>query len=214
MGYGAASERVPDEGRGPGTRGRIQLIAGLGNPGTEYAATRHNAGCWFVERLPVALRQEGKFAGRVGRLEHAGYVCFVLQPTTFMNRSGQSVAALAAYYRIPAVSILVVYDELDLPPGAVRLKRGGGAGGHNGIRDIIAHLGEPGFVRLRLGIGHPGVRELVTPYVLSPPSRDERLAIETAMDAALLYLPRILDGDIEAVMNQLHRRTPEVPAAH
>ena len=130
-----------------------------------------------------------------------------------MNRSGQSVAALAGYYRIPATSILVVYDELDLPPGAVRLKRGGGAGGHNGIRDIIAHLGDPGFARLRLGIGHPGIRELVTPYVLSSPPSHERLAIEAAIDAAIEHLPRILDGDLEPVMNHLHRRSPEAPAA-
>lgn len=210
MARGAAAERVPDE---TGTRGRIELIVGLGNPGPEYAATRHNAGSWFLTRLRVALRQEGKFAGRVGRLENAGQNCFVLQPSTFMNRSGQSVAALAGYYRIPAASILVVYDELDLPPGAVRLKRGGGAGGHNGIRDIIAHLGDPGFARLRLGIGHPGVRELVTPYVLSLPPSHERLAIEAAIDAAIEHLPRILDGDLEPVMNHLHRRAPEAPAA-
>jgi len=178
---------VPDE---TGTRGRIELIVGLGNPGPEYAATRHNAGSWFLTHLRVALQQEGKFAGRVGRLENAGQNCFVLQPSTFMNRSGQSVAALAGYYRIPATSILVVYDELDLPPGAVRLKRGGGAGGHNGIRDIIAHLGNPGFARLRLGIGHPGVRELVTPYVLSSPPSHERLAIEAAIDAPPLSTSR------------------------
>lgn len=211
MARGVVTERVPDE---TGTRGRIELIVGLGNPGPEYAATRHNAGSWFLARLGVALRQEGKFAGRVGRLENAGQGCFVLQPTTFMNRSGQSVAALAGYYRIPAASILVAYDELDLPPGAVRLKRGGGAGGHNGIRDIIAHLGDPGFARLRLGIGHPGVREWVTPYVLSSPPSHQRLAIEAAIDAAIEHLPRILDGDLEPVMNHLHRRAPpEAPAA-
>lgn len=193
----------------PHETGRIELIVGLGNPGPEYAGTRHNAGSWFVERLPVALRQEGKFAGRVGRMEGGA---FVLQPTTFMNRSGQSVAALAGYYRIPPAAILVVYDELDLPPGTLRLKRGGGAGGHNGIRDIIAHLGDPGFARLRIGIGHPGVRELVTPYVLSAPSLADRRAIEASIDTALKHLPRILEGDIDPVMNELHRRAPEAPA--
>ncbi len=205
---------MSEDASDPGTPGRIRLIVGLGNPGPEYAPTRHNAGCWFVERLPVALRPEGKFAGRIGRLENAGQGCLVLQPATFMNRSGQSVAAVAGYYRIPVPSILVVYDELDLAPGAVRLRRGGGAGGHNGIRDIIAHLRDPGFVRLRFGIGHPGVRERVTPFVLSPPPKDECQAIEAAMDAALVHLPRILGGELEPVMNVLHRRAAELPAAH
>lgn len=189
---------------------RIALIVGLGNPGPEYAHTRHNVGYWFVDRLSreggCSLKHEARFFGRLGRLIVGGAGCWLLTPQTFMNLSGQSAAAFANYYQIPHESILVVHDELDLPPGTVRLKHGGGHGGHKGLRDVIAALGDGGFVRLRLGIGHPGVRERVTPYVLSRPAEDERLEIEAAIEAAAETLPSILDGDLARAMNRLHRR--------
>ena len=136
-----------------------------------------------------------------------GGSCWLLKPMSFMNRSGQSTAALANFYRIPPAHILVVHDELDLPPGTVRLKHGGGSGGNKGLRDIIACLGDSGFSRLRLGVGHPGQRDQVTPYLLSRPPETEREAIVAAIEAALELLPAILSGESAKVMNQLHRKT-------
>jgi peptidyl-tRNA hydrolase, PTH1 family len=186
----------------------IRLIVGLGNPGREYETTRHNAGFWWVDNLAagkgVALAMEKKFHGLAARLSAAGREVWLLEPQTFMNRSGQGVAALAHFYKMAPEEILVVHDELDLPPGTARLKQGGGHGGHNGLKDIIAHLGTPNFWRLRLGIGHPGDREEVVNYVLNPPRREEQELIEAALEKGLAVVPQLLAGDIQAAMLKLH----------
>ena len=181
-----------------------RLIVGLGNPGVEYASTRHNLGFWFIDRLAgdlkVAMAPQGKFFGTIGRKDDL----WLLQPSTFMNRSGQAVVALARFYKIMPDEILVVHDELDLPPGGIRLKQGGGNGGHNGLKDIQAHLTTPDFWRLRLGIGHPGDRNEVVNYVLKPPRREEQEAIDQAIDRCLLTASRLLAGDYEAAQRTLH----------
>lgn len=186
----------------------IRLVVGLGNPGPEYQDTRHNAGFWFVDRLAdqagVTLRVESKFHGWVGRLRHAGEECWLLKPSTFMNLSGRSVLALAHFYKILPDQILAVHDELDLPPGAVKLKRGGGHAGHNGLRDMITHLTVPDFWRLRLGIGHPGDRHRVADYVLHRPGREEQEGIDAAIDRGLAIWPKLLEGNAEAAMLSLH----------
>lgn len=188
----------------------VALIVGLGNPGAKYDQTRHNAGFWFLDglarRFHCALNPEHRFHGETGRCDIDGGDCRLLKPGTFMNRSGQSVAALAGFFKIPPEAILVVHDELDLEPGTVRLKRGGGHGGHNGLRDLISALGSKEFLRLRVGIGHPGHRDDVVNYVLNKPSAEDRIAIDAAIESALLEVPRIVSGDHEAVMNALHRR--------
>lgn len=186
----------------------IQLIVGLGNPGREYEDTRHNAGAWLVEALArslgCALAPEPKFHGLTGRARLAGQDLKLLIPTTFMNRSGQAVAALATFYKIAPETILVAHDELDLPPGQARFKLGGSGGG-NGVRDIIEKLGnQSAFHRLRIGIGHPGSADKVVGYVLNKPLRDERIAIDVAIDAALKALPLAVTGQWPAAMNQLH----------
>ncbi|SFQ55578.1 peptidyl-tRNA hydrolase, PTH1 family [Halopseudomonas formosensis] len=187
----------------------IKLIVGLGNPGPEYDMTRHNAGALFVERLAaahgVSLRQEKQFFGLTGRLTLNGQDVRLLIPTTYMNRSGQAIAALAGFYRIAPEEILVAHDELDLPPGVVRCKKGGGHGGHNGLRDTIAQLGNNnGFHRLRLGIGHPGHSSQVTGYVLGRAPRDEQQALDACIDEALREVPGMLAGDWTRVMQRLH----------
>ena len=186
----------------------IRLVVGLGNPGREYAATRHNAGFWWVDRLAsgkgATLCPEKKFHGLAARLNLAGHELWLLEPQVFMNRSGQAVAALAHFYKIAPQEILVVHDELDLPPGTMRLKQGGGHGGHNGLKDIAAHLGAADFWRLRLGIGHPGDRDEVVNYVLNPPRRDELELIEAALDKGLAALPQLMAGDMQAAMLKLH----------
>jgi PTH1 family peptidyl-tRNA hydrolase len=186
----------------------LQLIVGLGNPGREYEETRHNAGAWLVERLArshnCALATEPKFHGRSGRIQLAGRDLRLLVPTTFMNLSGQAVAAVANFYKIPADAILVAHDELDLPPGSARFKQGGSGGG-NGVRDIIGRLGNQNtFHRLRIGIGHPGSADRVTGYVLGKPSGGDRIAIERAIDAAIDVLPLAVQGEWARAMNQLH----------
>ncbi|HHQ43095.1 MAG TPA: aminoacyl-tRNA hydrolase, partial [Chromatiales bacterium] len=177
-----------------------------------HEGTRHNAGFWFVEALArragVALREEPRFRARLARAEVHGRDLRLLEPLTYMNHSGEAVAAVARFYRYPLEAILVVHDDLDLPPGAVRLKRGGGHGGHNGLRDIIARLGSRDFLRLRLGIGHPGPGADVVGYVLSRPPAAERAAIEAAIEAALEALPDILSGEprrLDRAMSRLHR---------
>ncbi|MBK1681566.1 aminoacyl-tRNA hydrolase [Rhodocyclus tenuis] len=181
-----------------------RLIVGLGNPGADYADTRHNVGFWFVDRLASELKAilapQAKFFGSVGR---AGEL-YLLEPATFMNRSGQAVAALARFYRIDAAEILVVHDDLDLPPGSIRLKQGGGNGGHNGLKDIQAQLGTPDFWRLRLGIGHPGDRAEVANFVLKPPRREERELIDAALDRCLIAWPKLAAGDTAAAQRILH----------
>jgi len=181
-----------------------RLIVGLGNPGNEYEDNRHNLGFWFVDRLArelkVPLVAQGKFFGRVARDGDR----WLLQPTTFMNHSGQAVAALARFYKIEAQEVLVVHDELDLSPGGIRLKQGGGNGGHNGLKDIQAHLASPDFWRLRLGIGHPGERNEVINYVLKAPRKEEHELIDRALDRCLLAWPKLGAGDYEAAQRQLH----------
>ncbi len=186
----------------------IGLIAGLGNPGADYAATRHNAGFWFVDALAAAhgasLRAEAKFHGELGRAAVGGHDVWLLKPTTFMNHSGQAVAAVARYYKLAPEQILVAHDDLDLPVGTARLKRGGGHGGHNGLRDVINHLGSRDFLRLRLGIHHPGDSKAVVDYVLGRPSAADREAIEDAIARALDVMPLVVSGDLERAMNRLH----------
>ncbi|WP_342245239.1 aminoacyl-tRNA hydrolase [Pseudomonas sp. OTU5201] len=189
----------------------IQLIVGLGNPGPEYDQTRHNAGALFVERLAmrerVNLSLDKKYFGLVGKFSHQGRDVRLLIPTTYMNRSGQSVAALAGFFRIPPEAILVAHDELDMPPGVAKLKTGGGHGGHNGLRDIIAQLGnQNSFHRLRLGIGHPGHSSLVSGFVLSRAPRSEQELLETSIDFALDVMPELLAGDLTRAMQKLHSR--------
>lgn len=184
-----------------------RLVVGLGNPGSEYADTRHNAGFWFIDRLAAELKiqlaGQGKFFGRAGRQGEL----WLLQPTTFMNRSGQSVAALARFYKIAPEEILIVHDELDLPAGGIRIKQGGGNGGHNGLKDIQAHLSTPEFWRLRLGIGHPGDRNAVVDYVLKAPRREEQELIDRALDRCLIAWPRLVEGDYAGAQQQLHGKT-------
>jgi PTH1 family peptidyl-tRNA hydrolase len=187
----------------------IQLIVGLGNPGPEYEQTRHNAGALFVEelarKLGVNLATDKKYFGLVGKFSHQGRDVRLLIPTTYMNRSGQSVAALANFFRIPPAAILVAHDELDMPPGTAKLKQGGGHGGHNGLRDIIAQLGnQNSFYRLRLGIGHPGDKNLVSGFVLGRAPRSEQEKLEASIDFALDVLPEMLAGDWTKAMQKLH----------
>lgn len=188
----------------------LEVIVGLGNPGPRYEATRHNAGFWFADRLAeragAALRPDSRSQGDLGRVDLDGGTVWLLKPATWMNHSGRSVASLVNYFRIRPEQVLVAYDELDLPPGAVKLKTGGGHGGHNGLRDTISALGSPEFHRLRIGIGHPGRRELVTPWVLSKPDPDDRDAIREAVERAIDVLPLVAAGDIGEAMKRLHTR--------
>ncbi|NBA94937.1 aminoacyl-tRNA hydrolase [Pseudomonas sp. R5(2019)] len=187
----------------------IQLIVGLGNPGPEYEQTRHNAGALFVERIAsvqrVNMTADRKYFGLTAKFSHQGQDVRLLIPTTYMNRSGQSVAALAGFFRIPPEAILVAHDELDLPPGVAKLKQGGGHGGHNGLRDIIAQLGNQNtFHRLRLGIGHPGVSSQVSNFVLGRAPRAEQEKLDASIDFALGVLPDILAGEWNRAMKNLH----------
>ncbi|MGR9106070.1 MAG: aminoacyl-tRNA hydrolase [Gammaproteobacteria bacterium] len=184
------------------------LVAGLGNPSAKYEKTRHNAGFWFVERIAanarVEFRLESRFLGMVASLGCGGYSVLLLKPDTFMNRSGQAVGAVARYYRIPPERMIVAHDDLDFEPGVVRLKQDGGHGGHNGIRDIISNLGLRNFLRLRIGIGHPGDRSRVLDYVLASPSKEDRQAIDQAIDRSAEILPTIVSDGVAAAMNRLH----------
>ncbi|MCG6934815.1 MAG: aminoacyl-tRNA hydrolase [Proteobacteria bacterium] len=187
---------------------RVDLVVGLGNPGPEYEHTRHNAGFWFLDALAyahnVGFRQEKKFHGAVARIDVNGHEVWLLKPDTFMNLSGQAVQALASFYKIELTHILVVHDDLDLSPGIARLKQGGGHGGHNGLRDIASRMGGNGFLRLRLGIGHPGDRQKVTGHVLKKATDDDRTEIERAIELAMRVLPDVVNGDLQKAMNQLH----------
>jgi len=188
----------------------IQLVAGLGNPGAKYEQTRHNAGFWFVDALARQyagqFQHESRYKSDIARCTIAGHDCRLQKPMDFMNCSGRPVASLAGFYRIPRNGILVVHDDLDLPPGTVRLKQDGGHGGHNGLRDLIPSLGGNDFLRLRIGIGHPGQRDDVVGYVLKPAPPDERAAIDAAIDAALGVLPDIVAGRLDKAMKDLHTR--------
>ena len=186
----------------------LRLIVGLGNPGSEYAETRHNAGFWFCERLArelgTSFARESRYHGFVAKARVGGQDVWLLMPQTFMNRSGQSVQALAHFYRIDAAEMLVVHDELDIPPGQMRLKFGGGLGGHNGLKDITAHLGTQDYWRLRVGIGHPGDRNEVVNYVLKPPRREEREEIDAALDRALLAWPALSKGEFNSATQKIN----------
>ena len=186
----------------------IRLIVGLGNPGREYETTRHNIGFLWVDELArlqkLNFKSEAKFHGLTARGQLHGHEVLLLKPQTFMNVSGRSVVALALFYKITPAEMLVVHDELDLPPGVARLKMGGGHGGHNGLKDIIAHLASKDFWRLRIGIGHPGDRTEVADYVLNDPRREERELIDGAMQKAQDIAHLVIEGKTEAAMLKLH----------
>ncbi|OIQ91121.1 peptidyl-tRNA hydrolase [mine drainage metagenome] len=187
----------------------IKLLVGLGNPGDKYAATRHNAGFWWIDQLAIQtnskLALDAKFLGFAGKLNPSTDT-WLLKPTTFMNVSGKSVAALANYYKILPAQILIIHDELDLPPNTAKLKKGGGHGGHNGLKDIASALGTADFWRLRLGIGHPGDRNEVINFVLKAPLKDEQTAINQCIDDSMQIVPQLLSGDFETAMLKLHTK--------
>ena len=189
---------------------RPELVVGLGNPGPKYEGTRHNAGFWFADRLAARLGAGFRAARRFSldaceATTGTGRVRLV-KPTTYMNRSGQAVGGIAEYYRIAPGAILVVHDDLDLPPGTVRIKEGGGHGGHNGLRDIAAHLGTRDFARVRLGIGRPGPGRDPIDYVLDRPRAEERRLIDDAIGQVLEWSEAVLAGDLQPVMKALHTR--------
>ena len=191
----------------------LRLIVGLGNPGTEYEATRHNAGFWWVDalaaKLGAPLRPERGWQALAARVDRPGAEpLWLLEPMTFMNRSGVSVATLARFYKIAPAQILVVHDELDLPPGQARLKLGGSAAGHNGLKDIQHMLGSHDFWRLRLGIGHPGDRAEVVDYVLKKPSPDHRQAIAEAIAKSLEASELLLAGEMDRALARIHAKPP------
>jgi len=189
----------------------IKLIVGLGNPGTEYARTRHNAGFHFVDELArrhgATFRSEPRHRAELARARVAETEVWLLKPMCYMNHSGDPVRSVASFYKVPLEAILVAYDELDFSAGIVRLKRGGGAAGHNGMRDVIAHMGDA-FWRLRIGIGHPGDRAQVLDYVLGRPSAADAALIEDALLAAADVLPVLLTEGAQIAMNRLHSRDP------
>lgn len=198
----------------------IRLFVGLGNPGFEYEQTRHNAGFWWINQLAglwrTTLQPDRSYFGLVARVNHPGGPVWLLQPQTYMNLSGKSVAALARFFKIAPNEILVAHDELDLPPGQMKLKQGGSAAGHNGLKDMQAQLGSADFWRLRLGIGHPGARGEVAAYVLNKPPIDDRIAIDLCIDRSLKGAEHLLGGDMVKAMQLIHagpqRPKPPRPA--
>ena len=186
----------------------LRLIVGLGNPGAEHARTRHNAGFWFIDALAASAGArfglESKLHGETAKIQIAGQTVWLLKPATFMNLSGRSVAAALRYWKVEPEECLIAHDELDLEPGSARLKFDGGHGGQNGLRDTIQHLGHGQFHRLRVGIGHPGHKDKVTPWVLGRPSRDDEAAMLRAIDEAISVLPMAIAGDFDEAMKQLH----------
>ncbi len=192
----------------------IKLIVGLGNPGPEYEHTRHNAGFWWVDaaarKLGATWAFDRNYHGLVARVNLAAGPLWLLQPMTFMNLSGKSVGPLARFFKIEPSEILVIQDELDLQPGQIKLKQGGGAAGHNGIKDILAQLGAPDFWRLRIGIGHPGDRTEVANWVLRKPPVDDRVAIEKCIAESMAALPLLIDGAMDRAMMKIHAK-PQRP---
>jgi len=188
----------------------ITCVVGLGNPGPKYHDTRHNVGFWLVDRLArrygAVLRGENKFSGEVARIRTPVGECWLLKPMTYMNHSGRAVSALAHFYKIPLEQVLVAHDDLDLAPGVIRLKQGGGHGGHNGLRDISAALGKD-FIRARIGIGHPGHRDAVTGYVLSAPYKSEQAAIDSGLDEIERHWEGVQAGDLAKAMQEIHTAT-------
>jgi PTH1 family peptidyl-tRNA hydrolase len=195
----------------------IHLIVGLGNPGKEYERTRHNAGFRWVDeiaaRAKASWRRESKFSGSVAKVTEGERNFWLLKPSTYMNESGRSVAALLRFFRIEPHAMLVVHDELDLPPGTVKLKKGGGTGGHNGLEDIVEHLGTKDFWRLRIGIGHPGHKDLVSDYVLNPARREEQELIDPPFERSLDLLPRLATGRLQDAVTWLHTTPKATPEA-
>ncbi len=193
----------------------IKLFVGLGNPGTEYEHTRHNAGFWWVDalarQLKVSLQAERSYQGWMARTQSGGQTIWLLEPQTFMNASGTSVAALARFYKIEPTQILVVHDELDVVPGEAKLKLGGSHAGHNGLRDIQAKLGTADFWRLRLGIGHPGVKSEVIHWVLKKPSPDQRELIDACITRSLQATDDLLSGDFTRATQRIHTSKPARP---
>ena len=190
----------------------IRLFVGLGNPGPDYEATRHNAGFWWIDalarELKVTLVPERGYHGLVARASVKGQTVWLLEPQTFMNLSGKSVAALARFYKIQPSEILVAHDELDVVPGEAKLKRGGGHAGHNGLRDIHAQLGSPDYWRLRIGIGHPGVKAEVIHWVLKKPSPEQRAGIEDTIVRTLKVVPWLIEGEMDKATALIHTRKP------
>ena len=184
------------------------LVIGLGNPGSKYAETRHNAGFWFLDRLAesagLSFKRSLRVHSQIARGSVLGHDCVLARPRTFMNESGRAVRAVVDYYKVGANQVLVAYDELDLPPGTARLKRGGGHGGHNGLRDIFRHTTDQDFLRLRIGIGHPGHKSAVTGYVLSRPPADQERQIRESIEDALGVMPSVLEGNLPSAMKELH----------
>ncbi len=192
----------------PALTADIRMIVGLGNPGADYVDTRHNAGFWMIDLLAAdrgaSFRLDKRYNAEVGKLRADGRDVHLQKPLAFMNRSGQAVAGLARYFKLEPAQILVMHDELDLPPGTNRIKLDGGHGGHNGLRDVIAHLGSREFFRIRIGIGHPGDSREVTNYVLHKPSVADREAIEAANRGTLAVMPLLLEGRVDKAMQALH----------
>ncbi len=192
----------------------VKVVIGLGNPGPKYERTRHNAGFWLADELARrhggSFRPDRKFHGDVARVTVDGYDLHLLKQMTFMNHSGRAVQALAGFFRLPPESLLIAHDEIALPPGTARLKQGGGHGGHNGLRDSIAALGSREFGRVRLGLGHPGQREQVVPYVLSNAGRDEQQALDAAVDLAADAVPLLVAGEWDKAFQQVHTARGEV----
>lgn len=186
----------------------IKLVVGLGNPGTEYVKTRHNVGAWLVTQMAqqqhLTLRLESKLQSQLVRADAYSQPIWLMIPTTYMNLSGQAVSLVANYYKIAVESILVAHDELDFPAGTIRIKQGGGHGGHNGLRSIMQSLNTPDFYRLRIGIGHPGSKDKVTPYVLSPPSRTDEAEIFAAIEEGLGVMPQLIAGEFQKAFHVLH----------
>jgi PTH1 family peptidyl-tRNA hydrolase len=187
----------------------LKLIVGLGNPGADYVRTRHNAGFWWVDALAAqqraSWRRQGRDQAELARISVEGSELWLLKPTTFMNQSGAPVQAIAHFHRLPPAAVLVVHDDIDLPPGVVRFKEGGGHGGHNGVRDVMARIGAD-FMRLRIGVGHPGHRDLVIDAVLDRPTAAEAQLIDEAMARALAIVPVLIRDGVQQAMNTLHRQ--------
>lgn len=198
----------------PGDNIKFNLVAGLGNPGTDYAITRHNAGFWFVDELArqlgASFNTDKRFFAAVASAQVNGRKLMLVKPMNYMNNSGQGISAVARFYKISTDKILVAHDELDIPPGHIRLKNGGGHGGHNGLRDMVAKLGGGDFWRLRIGIGHPGHKSAVTGYVLKRASAEHQRLIEESVNLALRESITIIDGDINAATKVLHSHKPDI----
>ncbi len=188
----------------------LKVIVGLGNPGSKYTKTRHNAGFWFIDEVAnkyaAVFRLDKKFHGEVAKISVEGKDIWLLKPDTFMNRSGLAVQSLLSFYRISAEQLLVAHDEIDLPPGTTKLKKGGGHGGHNGLRDIISQLVSKDFHRLRIGVGHPGSKEQVVDFVLHTPSRNESELIDSDIYDAVNVVPDLASGALERAMQTLHSK--------